>query len=219
MSLIESLKEFVIAGNMIGATQVTRQALQSGLNLEEIIDHGLIAAMDSVGEKFASGDLFVPEMMLSARTMQTSMNILRPAMVERGIRPKGVVVFGTVQGDVHDIGKNLVIMMMQGAGFEVHDLGVNVAPEKFFEIIQIKKPVLCCMSALLSTTQLAMASTIDLLNERGLRSSVRIMIGGAVVTESFALEVGADGYAPDAGSAVEKAKELLSLGSSKFSLR
>ncbi len=212
LSLIDTLKEHVISGDMIGASRATRDALQSGLNLHEIIDRGLIAAMDNVGEKFASGHLFVPEMMLSARTMQTSMNILRPAIVEQGIKPRGVVVFGTVQGDVHDIGKNLVIMMMQGAGFEVHDLGVNVAPEKFFEIIRLKRPGLCCMSALLSTTQVAMGKTIALLNERGLRSSIRVMVGGAVVTESFSSEIGADGYAPDAGSAVEKAKELLGSG-------
>ncbi len=209
MSLLETLKTLVIEANETEAPKVTTEALQAGFDIQDIIDHGLIEAMDVVGEKFARGDLFVPEMILSAKIVERCLDVLRPLIVAKGIKPKAVVVFGTVQGDVHDIGKNLVIMMMQGAGFEVHDLGVDVKPEKFYQAITQYHPDFCCMSALLSTTQGAMGQTIQSLKEQGVRSSVKIMVGGAVITEAFASEIGADGYAPDAGSAVEMAKKLL----------
>ena len=210
-SLIEQLKLSVIEGRIAEAPKITQEAVVAGIDLQDIVDQGLIVAMDIVGERFTNGDLFVPEMLLSARTMQSSMNILRPLIVGSQIKPKGVVVFGTVQGDVHDIGKNLVVMIMEGAGFEVHDLGVNVAPEKFCEAVESKKPALCCMSALLSTTQDAMGETISFFKKKGIRNQVKFMVGGAAVTESFAAEIGAEGYAPDAPSAVLKAKELLGL--------
>jgi 5-methyltetrahydrofolate--homocysteine methyltransferase len=211
MSVIEKLKILVIEGNLDETPRITREALESGIDPQRIIDQALIAAMETVGEKFACGDLYIPEMLLSARTMEISINVLRPLLVDKGIKAKAVVVFGTVQGDVHDIGKNLVIMMMQGAGFEVHDLGTDVAPERFYEAIQKHKPDLGCMSALLTTTQGAMGKTIQFLKEKGVRGAVKIMVGGAPITEAFSLEIGADGYAPDAGSAVEKAKVLLGL--------
>ena len=211
MSLVEKLKTLIIEGNLEEAPKVTREAWQAGVDLQQIIDLGLIKAMEVVGERFASGDLYIPEMLLSAKTMQASLNFLRPMIADKGIKAKAKVVFGTVQGDVHDIGKNLVIMMMQGAGFEVYDLGMDVAPEKFYQAIQAYKPDLCCMSALLTTTQGAMGKTIRFLQEKSVRQIVKIMVGGAPITEEFSLEIGADGYAPDAGSAVEKAKELLGI--------
>ena len=211
VSLIERLKTLVIEGNLEEAPKVTQEAWQAGAHPQQIIDQGLIAAMEVVGERFALGDLYIPEMLLSARTMESCLQALRPLIVGTEIKAKAVVVFGTVQGDVHDIGKNLVIMMMQGAGFEIHDLGTDVAPEKFYEAVQRHRPDLCCMSALLTTTQGAMGRTIQLLKEKGKREQVKIMVGGAPVTEAFSKEIGADGYAPDAGSAVEEAKGLLNL--------
>ncbi len=210
-SLIEQLKLSVIEGRIEEVPKITQAAVDARISLQEIVDQGLIPAMDIIGEMFNNGDLFVPEMLLSARTMQSSMNILRPLIVGGQIKPRGVAVFGTVQGDVHDIGKNLVIMMMEGAGFEVHDLGVNVAPEKFSEAVESKRPTLCCMSALLSTTQDAMGETISFFDKKGIRNRVKFMVGGAAITESFAAEIGAEGYAPDAPSAVLKAKELVEL--------
>ncbi len=168
--------------------------------------------MDEVGERFADGDLFIPEMLLSAKTMESALAVLRPLIAEKGIQAKAKVVFGTVEGDVHDIGKNLVIMMMQGAGFEVQDLGTNVSPENFYQAVQKYRPNPFCMSALLTTTQGAMARTVQYLKEKGVRQSVKVMAGGAPITEAFAREIGADGYAPDAGTAVERAKQLLGLG-------
>ncbi len=211
MVLLETLKTLVIEGRLMEAPEAAREILQAGGHPQQIIDQSLITAMEIVGERFASGDLFIPEMLLSARTMQACLTVLRPFMVEEGVKPKAVAVFGTVKGDVHDIGKNLVIMMMQGAGFEVHDLGVNVSPDKFHEALAVVKPDLCCMSALLSTTQGAMEETIHFLEKEGIRSHVKTMVGGAAITDSFAVDIGADGYAPDAVSAVERAKELLAL--------
>lgn len=209
MSLVEDLRTAVIEGNLTEAPLLVQRALQAGLGPQEIIDQGLIAAMEAVGEKFAQGELYIPEMLLSAKTMEKALAVLRPQIVAKGIKAKAKVVFGTVQGDVHDIGKNLVIMMMQGAGFEVYDLGIDVAPEKFLAAVKEYKPDLLCLSALLTTTQGAMGQTINLLREKGVRQAVRIMVGGAPITEAFATAIGADGYAPDAASAVEKAKDLL----------
>jgi len=211
MPLVEKLKNLVIEGDLGGAPKVTQEALQAGIDPQSIIDQALIAAMEVIGGKFSCGDLYIPEMLLSARTMQRALDVLRPLIVDQGIKAKAVVVFGTVQGDVHDIGKNLVIMMMQGAGFEIHDLGVDVPPERFYEAIQRHKPDLFCMSALLTTTQGAMGKAIQFLREKGIRQTIKIMVGGAPITEAFSIEVGADGYASDAGSAVEKAKALLGL--------
>lgn len=201
----------VIEGNLEEAPKVTQEALQAGIDPQQIIDHSLIAAMEVVGVRFAGGELFIPEMLLSAKTMESALRVLRPLIVDKGIKAKATVVFGTVEGDVHDIGKNLVIMMMQGAGFEVHDLGTNVSSEKFYQAVQNHKPDLFCMSALLTTTQGAMGRAIQFLQEKEVRQTVKVMVGGAPLTEAFAREIGADGYAPDAGTAVERAKVLLGL--------
>jgi 5-methyltetrahydrofolate--homocysteine methyltransferase len=173
MSLLEKLKGMIIEGNLEEAPGVTGEALAAGTDPQKIIDQGLIAAMDEVGEKFAAGDLFIPEMLLSAKTMESALAVLRPLIAEKGIKAKATVVFGTVEGDVHDIGKNLVIMMMQGAGFEVHDLGTNVSPEMFYQAVQKYQPTLFCMSALLTTTQGAMARTIKYLKIRASESGSR----------------------------------------------
>jgi 5-methyltetrahydrofolate--homocysteine methyltransferase len=211
MPLIEKLRNMVIEGNLEEAPKVTQEALQAGIDPQQIIDHSLIAAMEVVGVRFAGGELFIPEMLLSAKTMESALRVLRPLIVDKGIKAKATVVFGTVEGDVHDIGKNLVIMMMQGAGFEVHDLGTNVSSEKFYQAVQNHKPDLFCMSALLTTTQGAMGRAIQFLQEKEVRQTVKVMVGGAPLTEAFAREIGADGYAPDAGTAVERAKVLLGL--------
>ncbi len=210
MAIIDKLKTMVIEGQLDEISNATEEALTQGEAPQRIVD-ALIAAMDIVGDQFACGDMFLPEMMLSAKTMEAALGTLRPRLAGQAIKPKASAVFGTVEGDVHDIGKNLVIMMMQGAGFEVHDLGVDVPPETFCEKVSALKPDLCCMSALLNTTQLAMERTIHLLNEKGLRRSVKILVGGAVVTESYASGIGADGFAGDARAAVLKAKEVLGL--------
>lgn len=212
MTLLEDIKNLVINGHLDLAGQQTNLALQSGISVQQIIDQGLIAAMDVVGQKFAEGELYIPEMLLAAKTMQKCMEVLRPLIIDKAIKSKALVIFGTVQGDVHDIGKNLVIMMMQGAGFEVHDLGTDVSPEKFFQAAQAHKPDLLCMSALLTTTMGAMNKTIKYLQEKNIREKIKIMVGGAPVTEEFSLSIGADGYAPDAASAVRKAKQLLGIG-------
>lgn len=211
MYFLENIKNLVINGNIDSAVQQTNLALEAGISVRQIIDQGLIAAMELVGQKFSEGELYIPEMLLAAKTMQRCMDVLRPLIVEKHIKSKAAVIFGTVQGDVHDIGKNLVIMMMQGAGFEVHDLGTDVSPEKFFQAVQIHKPDLLCMSALLTTTMGAMDRTIKFLQEKNFREKIKIMVGGAPLTEEFSLSIGADGYAPDAASAVIKAKQLLGI--------
>jgi 5-methyltetrahydrofolate--homocysteine methyltransferase len=165
--------------------------------------------MTEVGRLFEEGDYFVPEMLISARAMQAGLGVLKPHLVESGVEPIGKVVIGTVQGDMHDIGKNLVAMMMEGAGFEIIDLGVDVSPDAFIEAIQANDAGVIAMSALLTTTMPKMKVTIDAINEAGIRDNVRIMIGGAPVTADYAEQVGADGYAPDASQAASKVKTFV----------
>lgn len=169
----------------------------------------MIAAMSVVGEKFKNGEIYVPEMLIAARAMQAGLKVIKPLLVSREVRSLAKVVIGTVKGDLHDIGKNLVGMMLEGVGMEVIDLGVDVPPDRFVEAIKIYKPQFVGMSALLTTTMENMKTTIAAIEAAGLRSSVKILVGGAPVSQSYADEIGADGYAPDAGSAVDKVKELL----------
>jgi 5-methyltetrahydrofolate--homocysteine methyltransferase len=176
-----------------------------------VLDDGLVAAMDQVGENFSKGKIFVPQMLRSAKTMQECMNIIKPLFKEGDVTDKGKVLIGTVKGDLHDIGKNLVSMMMEGAGFSVIDLGVDVPPEKFVEKVKEIKPNIVAMSALLSITMPAMPATIKALDEGAVRNEVKIMIGGAPVTERYASEINADSYASDAASAVSAAKKLLNI--------
>jgi 5-methyltetrahydrofolate--homocysteine methyltransferase len=188
---------------------LTEDALDEGLSAEEILNNGLMAGMDYVGVEFKAGNMFVPEVLRSAKTMQTSMDILKPLLAESGVKMLGKVLLGTVKGDLHDIGKNLVGMMCEGAGFEVKDVGKDVAPEDFVTAIKDYEPDVLGMSALLTTTMRAMESTIKVLEEAGLRDKVKIMIGGAPVTQAFADQIGADGYASNAAGASDLAKKLI----------
>ena len=209
MSDFKALTESVIKGDIKTALAETQSALDAGSNARDILDNGLIAAMDEVSERFTKGLIFVPQMLRSAKTMQQCMKLLEPLFQEGDVTSKGKVLIGTVKGDLHDIGKNLVSMMMEGAGFTITDLGVDVPPEKFVQKAQEVEPDIVAMSALLSTTMPAMPQTIEALQKAGIRDKVKVMIGGAPVTEKYAQEIEADSYASDAGSAVSKAKKLL----------
>ena len=188
--------------------ELVQKALDQGIEPGEILQGGLIAGMDEVGVDFKAGDLFVPEVLIAARAMHAGMAILRPLLAESDTLSAGKYIIGTAKGDLHDIGKNLVKMMLEGAGFETVDLGTDVGPADFVAAVQEHRPQLVGMSALLTTTMVKMKATIEALEEAGLRDSVKIMIGGAPVTAAFAKEIGADAYAPDAATAVDVAREL-----------
>jgi 5-methyltetrahydrofolate--homocysteine methyltransferase len=209
MSVLEDLSASVISGNAAKTEEYTNAALSSGLAPVEVLTKGLIAGMNVVGTKFKNNEFYVPEVLIAARAMKAGMKILRPKLAETGIKPEAKFVVGTVKGDLHDIGKNLVAMMMEGAGFEVIDLGVDVTPDKFVDAIKSNNAELIGMSALLTTTMLNMKDTITALNSNGLRDKVKVMVGGAPLTQSFSDEIGADGYSPDAASAVDLARQLL----------
>ena len=211
MSNFEALTQAVIKGDTKGAVAETQVALDAGQNVHSIVDAGLIAAMDEVGNRFSKGLLFVPQMLRAAKTMQECMKLLEPFLQEGEVTTKGKVLIGTVKGDLHDIGKNLVSMMLEGSGFAITDLGVDVPPEKFVQMAQEIEPDILAMSALLSTTMPAMPLTIQALQKAGLRGKIKVMIGGAPVTTRYAQEIKADSYAPDAGSAVNEAKRLLGI--------
>ncbi len=206
---LQALADNIIKGKKNPAVELTKQAIEEGVAPQSIINEGLIAGMAVVGEKFKKNEFYVPEVLIAARAMKECMAILKPLLEETGVKPVGKVAIGTVKGDLHDIGKNLVAMMLQGNGFEVYDLGVDVSPEKFIESCKADGAQLVALSALLTTTMPGMKDTIDAIEAAGLRSDVKVMIGGAPVTQKFADEIGADGYSPDAASAVDKAKELL----------
>ncbi len=206
-----ALSEAVANGNIPGAVAETRRLVDGGAAVSGILDLGLVPAMDKVGAKFAAGEIFIPQMLLSAKTMQECMKVLEPLFKKGDKTTKGKVLIGTVQGDLHDIGKNLVAVMLEGAGFTVTDLGVDVSPEKFVQKASEVEPDIIAMSALLSTTMPAMSKTIKALQEAGLKDKIKVMIGGAPVTEKFAGEINADLFAPDAGAAVIKVKEALNL--------
>jgi 5-methyltetrahydrofolate--homocysteine methyltransferase len=206
---LNALSEAVIKGNMDQAVAETQKGLDAGVDPQKILDEGLIAAMDVVGEKFSQGTMFVPQMLRSAKTMQACVALLKPEFQAGKVSSKGKILVGTVKGDLHDIGKNLVAMMLEGSGFTIVDLGVDVAPEKFVQAVADEKPQIIGMSALLSTTMPAMKATIEALEAAGQRGQVKVLIGGAPVTAKFAQEIGADRYAPDAGSAVSEAKALI----------
>jgi 5-methyltetrahydrofolate--homocysteine methyltransferase len=187
---------------------LVQQALDQGMAPDEILQGGLIAGMDEVGKDFKAGDLFVPEVLIAARAMHAGMDILRPLLAEGEVPTAGRYVIGTVKGDLHDIGKNLVKMMLEGAGFQTVDLGTDVSAEDFIAAVREHQPKLMGMSALLTTTMVQMKAIIEALEEAGLRDSVKVMIGGAPVTSAFAEEIGADAYAPDAATAVDVARSL-----------
>lgn len=206
---LQAIYDEVIAGNRTGVEEGVRLAMAAGLPPGRVLDEGLISAMGEVGLRFERQEFYVPEMLVAARAMQSGLAILKPQLVADGIRAIGKVVLGTVKGDLHDIGKSLVGMMLEGAGFEVIDLGTDVPPARFAEAVREHGAQLVGLSALLTTTMQSMRSTIEALEDLGVRGQVRLMVGGAPVTDVFAKEIGADGYAPDASRAVALAKDLL----------
>lgn len=209
-NLLEGIKESVIKGDQKKTAELVDKAIEENVPVEKILNEGLIAGMMVVGEKFKNNEFYVPEVLIAARAMNMGMSKLEPLIVQAGIKPIAKLAIGTVKGDLHDIGKNLVTMMWKGAGFEVIDLGIDVPPEKFVEAAKQGVSVIG-MSALLTTTMIAMKETIEALKNAGVRDKVKVIIGGAPVTQEYADEIGADGYAPDAASAVDKVKELLGL--------
>ncbi|MEI6503212.1 MAG: corrinoid protein [Armatimonadota bacterium] len=206
---LQGIAEAVIRGDRDSVGSMTQAAVDEGVSAEQIINEGLIAGMGVVGTKFKANEFYVPEVLIAARAMHAGMNIIKPLLAASGVQPRGTIAIGTVKGDLHDIGKNLVAMMMEGGGFEVIDLEVDVAPEKFVAAVKDSGAQVIALSALLTTTMPSMKDTIEALKEAGVRDQVKVMIGGAPVTQNYADEVGADGYSPDAASAVDKANELL----------
>ena len=209
MADLKELSEAVINGKMPKAEELTRKALDEGVEAVTIVNEGLIPGMLVVGEKFKNNEFYVPEVLIAARAMKAAMAIVQPLLSETDLQPIATVVIGTVRGDLHDIGKNLVAMMLEGAGFKIVDLGVDVPPETFIQAVQDNNADVVAMSALLTTTMPAMADTIEAIKESGLRDKLKIIVGGAPVTQDYADEIGADGYAPDAGSAVDMLKSLV----------
>jgi corrinoid protein of di/trimethylamine methyltransferase len=209
MSELEKLHEAVIEGDWKAAAAATEAAIAAGVAPLLIVTGCLVPAMDEVGRRFECEEYFVPEMLLSARAMKASMAIVRPLLVATGAQPIGRVVIGTVKGDLHDIGKNLVASMLEGGGFEVNDLGADVAPERFIEAAASKNANLVALSALLTVTMTSMKTTIDAFQTAGLRDKVKIMVGGAPVTQQYADSIGADGYGESAGAAVALARKLV----------
>lgn len=205
----ESFYEALSQGKMEEAKRLTQEALDAGEPPERVLKDGLIAAMDRIGVKFKNGEIYIPEVLIAARAMHAGMAVLKPVLSKSTGTMAGKVIIGTVKGDLHDIGKNLVVMMLEGGGFEVVDLGIDVPPEKFIEAIKQHQPQVVGMSALLTTTMKEMKNTIQALEWAGLRDQVKTIVGGAPVTEKFAKEIGADGYAPDAASAVDTVKSLI----------
>jgi 5-methyltetrahydrofolate--homocysteine methyltransferase len=207
--ILQGLYDNTLIGNAPEVKDLTIQGLAEGMGPESLLYDALIPSLEEVGARFERGDFFVPEMLIAARAMQGALDILRPLLVETGVQQVGTFVMGTVKGDVHDIGKNLVNIMLEGAGFTVIDLGVNVPPEKFVEQVEEHKPEIVGFSAFLTTTMPMFKANINALQKAGLRDKVIVMVGGAPVTQEYADAVGADGYAADASTAVRKAKELI----------
>ena len=209
MSVLKQLAEALYNGESSKVADFTKQALSSGMTPGQVLNEGLIDGMNAVGKDFRDGVLFVPEVLIAARAMQSGMDILKPLLAAADIQPIGKFAIGTVKGDLHDIGKNLVAMMLEGGGYEVVDLEVDVSPEQFVQAASEQGCNAVALSALLTTTMPSMKDTVDALVEAGIKDRVKVIIGGAPVTQSYADEIGADGYAPDAASAVDKLAELL----------
>jgi len=207
--ILEQMTTAVIEGNVDAMEDLTQDALDEDLGAKDILDNGLMVGMDHVGKEFKAGNMFVPEVLRSAKAMKTSMVILQPLLSAAEAKAVGKVLLGTVKGDLHDIGKNLVGMMCEGAGFDVQDLGTDVEPDQFLDAIKEFEPDIVGMSALLTTTMRSMGDIIKAIEEAGLRDQVKVMIGGAPVTQRFADDIGADGYAPNAASASDLAKKFV----------
>ncbi|HUU28723.1 MAG TPA: corrinoid protein [archaeon] len=211
MSLLDEIRESLVVGNAPKVGDLTQKALQEGVTALEILNEGLVKGMDLVSDKWKCGEYYIPNVLIAARAMKQGMAVIKPKLVEGDYKAKAVAVAGTVKGDLHDIGKNLVVMMMEGAGFEVIDLGTDVSPEKFIETAKKNNADIILMSALLTTTMMSMKDVIYALKKSELTGKVKTMVGGAPITQKFADEIGADGYAPDGSSAVERAKSLLGI--------
>jgi 5-methyltetrahydrofolate--homocysteine methyltransferase len=207
-ALQKELYNAILEGQRDIAKEKVEQALADGMEAGEVLDV-MVTAMGEVGRLFEEGEYFVPEMLIAARAMKTGMEILKPKLVDADIQPAGLVVAGTVKGDLHDIGKNLVLMMLEGAGFQIVDLGSDVAPETFVAAVKEHQPDFLAMSALLTTTMPGMQTTIEALKAAGVRDQVKVLIGGAPITDAYAEKIGADGYAPDASRAVKLAKSMV----------
>lgn len=210
-TLLNQLQQAVLVGDEETVQQLTETALEGGVAPGDLLDQALISAMDQVGEEFSCGQRYIPEMLISAEAMKTAMEILKPKLIESQVKAKGKVVMGTVEGDLHDIGQSLVSMMLEGAGFEIHTLGTETLAERFVTAVREHEADLVGMSALLTTTMTNMPKVIEAFEAAGLRDRVKIMIGGAPVTQEYADKIGADGFAPDAASAVKLAERLLEM--------
>lgn len=210
MADMEALAQAIINGKAPVAKSLTEEALNEGVSPQDVLNNGLVAGMNVVGIKFKNNEFYVPEVLIAARAMKMAMEVLKPQLAASGVEPKGTVAIGTVRGDNHDIGKNLVAMMLEGAGFKVIDLGIDVKSDVFVKAAKDGANIIA-LSALLTTTMPAMRESIEALKAEGIRDSVKVMIGGAPVTQKYADEIGADGYSADAASAVDKANELLGL--------
>jgi 5-methyltetrahydrofolate--homocysteine methyltransferase len=208
MADMQALAEALVRGDRAKVVELTKKALDERVSPAKILNQGLVAGMDVIGKRFKANEIYVPEVLIAARAMKGGMEVLEPKLIEAGVKPVGIVVIGTIKGDLHDIGKNLVAMMLTGGGLKVVDLGIDVAPDKFVEAAKSNKAQLVAMSALLTTTMPQMAEVVKAVKSSGVK--VKTIIGGAPVTQSYADEIGADGYAPDAASAVDVAKSLIS---------
>lgn len=206
---MELLVKSVVEGNVQQVVESTKAHLSSGMDPLDIIAHGLVAGMNIVGPRFKSGEMYVPEVIMSAKAMSGGMELLKTYLKDDNLPSEGKIVIGTVKGDLHDIGKNLVAILLESSGYKIIDLGVDISPEEFSEAAHEHQPDVIGLSALLTTTMIEMKNTVDYLSEKGLRNNVKIITGGAPVTAAFSKEIGADGYAPDAGSAVELVQSLL----------
>lgn len=209
MGILEDLRTSVISGDMHRTEQLMQQAIAEKVPPDQILKEGLISAMAEVGRLFECGEFYVPEMLIAARAMKSGLALLKPHLIASNIQAIGKVVIGTVEGDLHDIGKNLVAMMLEGAGFEVIDLGIDVSPEKYIQAVKEHCPDLVACSALLTTTMQRMNDLIIALNQAGLRDQVKVMVGGAPITENYVKSIGADLFAPDAALAASRAKDLI----------
>lgn len=208
-AILNDIKDALMKGDREAVVALTKLALEKGMGIKEVLDGGLIAGMEIIGAKFKCNEVFIPEVLISAKAMHAGMAVLEPHFVKCGIRPLGKVAIGTVKGDLHDIGKNIVSMMLKGACFEIEDFGIDVPPQRFVDSVRKGGVNIIAMSSLLTTSMGSMRDTIKSLKDLGLRDRVKIMIGGAPVTQDFADSIGADGYAKDAATAVDTAKELL----------
>lgn len=206
---LDVISEALQRGDAEKVEELVKKSLEENLSPKKILEDGLIKGMGIIGAKFKKNEVYVPEVLIAARAMHAGMNILKPKLIETGVKNIGIVAIGTVKGDLHDIGKNLVKMMLEGAGFEVIDLGIDVSADKFVEAVKEHKPNIIAMSALLTTTMVNMPEVIKALEAAGLREKVKIVIGGAPITQNYADQIGADGYSPDAASAVDNAKTFI----------